>query len=100
MVQRFVVGDEVAVSAKVLKKLDLSRAKVSLPNYNFPFWILAPGAKVGQSIELTGEVTHVDHEGGKVTVNLGSLATLDAGAVRLVKQRQPQRRAPRHNKPD
>ncbi|WP_352835348.1 hypothetical protein [Mesorhizobium sp. M0664] len=51
--------------------------------------------KKGQQIELTGEITRVDEEGGRVTIDLGPLVTIDIDKVRLVeKYRTPKRKKP------
>ncbi|WP_352819454.1 hypothetical protein [Mesorhizobium sp. M0898] len=51
--------------------------------------------KKGQQIELTGEITRVDEEGGRVTVDLGPLVTIDIDKVRRVeKYRTPKRKKP------
>ncbi|WP_352902272.1 hypothetical protein [Mesorhizobium sp. M1307] len=50
--------------------------------------------KKGQQIELTGEITRIDEEGGRVTVDLGPLVTIDIDKVRLVeKYRTPNARS-------
>ncbi|WP_352493603.1 hypothetical protein [Mesorhizobium sp. M0118] len=49
----------------------------------------------GQQIELTGEITRIDEEGGKVTIDMGPLVTVDIDKVRLVeKYRPPKRKKP------
>ncbi|WP_352625135.1 hypothetical protein [Mesorhizobium sp. M0578] len=46
-------------------------------------------------MELRGEVTRIDEEGGKVTIDLGTLVTVDMDKVRLVeKYRPPKRKRP------
>ncbi|SIT55433.1 conserved hypothetical protein [Mesorhizobium prunaredense] len=49
----------------------------------------------GQHIELTGEVTRIDEEGGRVTIAMGPLVTVDIDKIRLVeKYRPPKRKKP------
>ncbi|WP_348628470.1 MULTISPECIES: hypothetical protein [unclassified Mesorhizobium] len=51
--------------------------------------------KKGQQIELTGEITRIDEEDGRVTVDLGPLVTVDIDKVRLLeKYRPPKRKKP------
>ncbi|WP_353025935.1 hypothetical protein [Mesorhizobium sp. M0991] len=51
--------------------------------------------KRGQQIELAGEITRIDEEGGKVTIDMGPPVTLDIDKVRLVeKYRPPKRKKP------
>ncbi|PAP92221.1 hypothetical protein CIT31_29740 [Mesorhizobium wenxiniae] len=49
----------------------------------------------GQQIELTGEITRIDEEGGRVTIDMGPLVTVDIDKVRLVEKcRAPKRKKP------
>ncbi|WP_353806320.1 hypothetical protein [Mesorhizobium sp.] len=51
--------------------------------------------KKGQQSELTGEITRIDEEDGRVTVDLGPLVTVDIDKVRLLgKYRPPKRKKP------
>lgn len=76
------IGDDVTLAVTVIKRLDSGRLRVSIPSYEFPCSIEAPpGAKVGDKLHVTGEVTHVDDEAGRVTVRLGGLATVDVAAI-------------------
>lgn len=46
-------------------------------------------------MELRGEITRIDEEGGKVTIDLGTLVTVDMDKVRLIeKYRPPKRKRP------
>jgi hypothetical protein len=67
------LGDEVAITAKVRRRVTEDRVSVSIPSYGHPHSIVDRTSKVrqGQEIELVGDVTRVDEEAGKVTVNLG-----------------------------
>lgn len=58
------IGDVVAITATVLKRVSEDRASVSIPGYNFPHSIIDPKVKKGQKIELVGEVTRVDDAAG------------------------------------
>lgn len=48
--------------------------------------------KKGQPIELRGEVTRLDEDAGKVTVNLGPLVTVDIDKIRLIEKYRPKSR--------
>ena len=48
--------------------------------------------KKGQPIELRGEVTRLDEDAGKVTVNLGPLVTVDIDKIRLTEKYRPKSR--------
>ncbi|PAQ00890.1 hypothetical protein LRP31_25370 [Mesorhizobium mediterraneum] len=92
---RIGIGDKVAITATVRRRVLEDRVSVSIPSYNFPHSIRDTSkVKRGQKIELTGEVTRVDDE--KVTVigpDLG--VTVGIEAVNLVqKYRPPTRRKP------
>ncbi|MDX8523857.1 hypothetical protein RFM68_05000 [Mesorhizobium sp. MSK_1335] len=89
------VGDEVAITAKVRRRVTEHRVSVSIPSYDQPHSIVDRTLKVthGQEIELRGDVTRVDE--GKVTVNLGIPVTVNADKVRPVARYvPPKRKAP------
>ncbi|MER8645743.1 hypothetical protein [Mesorhizobium sp. M1252] len=88
------IGDEVAITAAVRRRVDEDHVSVSIPSYNFPHSILDRTTKVkrGQQIELVGNVTYVDEEGGKVTIILGPPVTVDIDKVRLVQAYVPPKR--------
>ncbi|TIW62961.1 MAG: hypothetical protein E5V48_02545 [Mesorhizobium sp.] len=88
----FSIGDEVAVTATIRKRVTDDRVSVSIPSYHQPHSIVDRTLKVikGQHIELVGDVTHVDE--GKVTVNLGVPVTVNAETVRLVTRYVPPKR--------
>ncbi|MER8709133.1 copper-binding protein [Mesorhizobium sp. M1088] len=88
------IGDVVAITATVRRRVTEDRVSVSIPTYNFPHSIVDSKSKVkrGQQIELMGEVTRIDEEGGKVTIDMGPLATVDIDKVRLVEKYRPQKR--------
>ncbi|MER8393474.1 hypothetical protein NKH98_23515 [Mesorhizobium sp. M0833] len=91
------IGDVVAITATVRRRVTDDRISVSIPSYNFPHSIVDSKSKVkrGQQIELMGEVTRIDEEGGKVTIDLGPLVTVDLGKVKPVeKYRPPKRKKP------
>ncbi|WP_353685286.1 hypothetical protein [Mesorhizobium sp.] len=69
---------------------------MSIPSYNFPHSIIDHSkVKKGQPIELRGEITRIDDEGGRATIDLGTLVTVDIDNVRLVeKYRPPKRKKP------
>lgn len=89
------IGDEVAITATVRRRVTEDRVSVSIPSYGFPHSIVDRTSKVkkGQPVELIGDVTHID--GDLVTVNLGVPVTVNGGTLRLVTAyRPPTRKAP------
>ncbi|WP_353834029.1 hypothetical protein [Mesorhizobium sp.] len=85
-----------ALTATVRRRVTDDRVSVSIPSYGFSHSIIDhTKVKKGQQIELTGEVTRIDDEGGKATIDLGTLVTVDIDKVRLVeKYRPPKRKKP------
>jgi hypothetical protein len=78
------VGDEITLTATILKVMEGGVSSVSLPSYNFPLAVDSPPkAKPGQKIEIRGFATRVDREDGKVTVRIdgGGLVTVDADST-------------------
>ncbi|RVD27090.1 hypothetical protein [Mesorhizobium sp. M4B.F.Ca.ET.017.02.2.1] len=95
------VGDEVAIHATVLRRIDEERVSVSIPTYGHPHSIADRTAGNGQNIELIGEVTRIDEQAGKVTVNLRPVVTVDLDQVKLVTGYEPPRPpVARNDKPD
>lgn len=92
MAREIGIGDQVAVTATVRRRVSEDRVSVSIPSYGFPHSIRDSTSKVkhGQHIELRGEVTRIDDE--KVTIDLGPLVTVDIDKVRMVEKYRPQRR--------
>ncbi|MEI9406722.1 hypothetical protein O7A05_31870 [Mesorhizobium sp. Cs1330R2N1] len=93
----FNIGDEVAITAKVRRRVTEDRVSVSIPSYGQPHSIVDRTSKVkhGQEIELIGDLTRVDEEAGKVTVNLGIPVAVKADTLRLVTRYvPPKRKAP------
>lgn len=87
----------VAITATVRRRVTDDRVSVSIPSYHFPHSIRDSKSEVkrGQPIELRAEVTRIEEEGGKVTIDLGTLVTVDIDKVRLVeKYRAPKRKKP------
>ena len=79
------VGDEVAITATVRKRVTEDRVSVLVPSYDQPHSIVdtTPHISSGQTIELRGLVTRVDDE--TVTVGGKDLGiTVKRSAVRLV----------------
>ncbi|TIW11308.1 MAG: hypothetical protein E5V66_14180 [Mesorhizobium sp.] len=83
------VGDEVAIDATVRRRVTEDRVSVSIPSYGFPHSIVDRTSKVkkGQTVELVGNVIHIDE--GRVTVQLGVPVTVDLAKVRLVTRYKP-----------
>lgn len=88
------VGDTVAITATIRRRVTDDRVSVTIPSYGQPHSIVDRTTKVakGQPIELVGDVTYVDEKDGKVTVNLGIPVTVDAGTLRLVTRYAPPKR--------
>lgn len=79
------VGDEVAITATVRKRVTEDRVSVLIPSYHQPHSIVdtTPNISSGQKIELTGEVVRIDED----TVTIGGKdlgITVRRSAVRLV----------------
>ncbi|TJV23049.1 MAG: hypothetical protein E5Y16_29590, partial [Mesorhizobium sp.] len=84
---KLAIGDLVAITATVRRRVTEDRVSVSIPSYNFPHSIIDhTKVKKGQQIELTGEVTRIDEEGGGVTIAMGPLVTVDIDKIRLVEK--------------
>lgn len=94
MVRGIGIGDLVAVTATVRRRVDDYTVSVSIPSYDFPHSIRdSSKVKRGQELELTGEVTRIDED--SVTIALGPLVTVAIDKVRLVeKYRPPTRKKP------
>ncbi|RJT23487.1 hypothetical protein D3227_38835 [Mesorhizobium waimense] len=76
------IGDEVTLSATILKLLQSGRASVKIPSYDFPFAIDPPAnAKPGDRVAVTGHVTGVDLDKGRVTIKVGGLVTVDIVSI-------------------
>jgi hypothetical protein len=78
------VGDEITLTATILKVMEGGVSSVSLPSYNFPLAVDSPAkAKPGQIIEIRGFATRIDKEDGKVTIRIdgGGLVTVDADSI-------------------
>ncbi|MDG4895535.1 hypothetical protein P9272_18355 [Mesorhizobium sp. WSM4976] len=94
------VGDRVAITATIRKRVTEDRVAVLIPSYGQPHSIVdrTPHISSGQKIELTGEVTRVDDD--TVTVGGKDLGiTVKASAVRLVTSYvAPKRKRPLANK--
>lgn len=73
---QFNIGDEVAITATVRRRVTEDRVSVSIPTYNQPHSIIETAKVIkGQPIELVGDVKRVDED--QVTVNLGVPVTCE-----------------------
>ncbi|AZO28506.1 MULTISPECIES: hypothetical protein [unclassified Mesorhizobium] len=83
------IGDEVAITATVRRRVTEDRVGVSIPSYGFPHSIVDRTSKVrkGQPVELIGNVTHIDGEWA--AVNLGVPVTVNMDTLRLVTAYKP-----------
>ncbi|RWM28487.1 hypothetical protein [Mesorhizobium sp.] len=100
MPKGFRIGDEVAITATVRRRVTEDRVSVSIPSYGFPHSIIDKKSKVkrGQPIELVGDITHIDAEW--VTVNLGVPVTVNMDTLRLMATYvPPKRKTPLMDKP-
>ncbi|MBZ9763982.1 hypothetical protein LB553_24305 [Mesorhizobium sp. CA8] len=86
------IGDEVAITATVRRRVTKDWVSVWIPSYNQPHSTVdrTSTVKQGQPIKLIGDVTRVGD--GKVTVNLGVPLTVNADTVRLVTAYVPPKR--------
>ena len=76
------IGDEVTLTATIIKVLPSGRLSVSIPTYNFPFAIDVPNNKwSGDKVSLVGYVIRVDDQDGKVTVKGASVACSPSGSL-------------------
>lgn len=95
------LGDEVAITATVRRRVTEDRISVSIPSYGFPHSIVDKTSKVkrGQQIELVGDVRRLDED--TVTIDLASgVVTVTIDAVRLVQAYvPPTRKTPLVDKP-
>ncbi|RNJ42443.1 hypothetical protein B5V01_07820 [Mesorhizobium erdmanii] len=101
MGQGIKVGDTVAITATVRKRVTDDRVSVLIPSYGQPHSIVdsTPHISSGQKIEMTGEVLRVDED--TVTVGGKDLdITVKHSAVRLVTSHvAPKRKTPLVDKP-
>ncbi|RNJ42417.1 hypothetical protein B5V01_07985 [Mesorhizobium erdmanii] len=84
MAKGFQLGDEVTLTATIMKVLPGGVSSVNIPSYNYPFAIDTPQkAKPGDKVEITGFVTRIDVEEGKITVRTdgGGIVTVDREIV-------------------
>ncbi|PBC06442.1 hypothetical protein [Mesorhizobium sp. WSM3859] len=89
------VGDTVAITATIRKRVTADRVAVLIPSYHQPHSIVdtTPNISSGQKIELTGEVTRVD--GDTVTVGGKDLGiTVKTNTVRLMTSHVPPKKNP------
>ncbi|PZV33363.1 hypothetical protein [Mesorhizobium kowhaii] len=94
MVRGIGIGDLVAVTATVRRRVDDDTVSVSIPSYDFPHSIRdSSKVKRGLQLELTGEVTRIDED--SVTIALGPLVTVSIDKVRLVEKYRPPTRKKR-----
>ncbi|RWG49594.1 MAG: hypothetical protein EOQ64_28230 [Mesorhizobium sp.] len=94
------IGDEVAITAIVRKRVTEDRVSVLIPSYHQPHSMVdtSPNISSGQKIELRGDVTRVNE--GRVTINLGVPVTVNGDTVRLVTPyKPPTRKTPLVDKP-
>lgn len=94
------VGDEVAITATVRRRVTEDRVSVSIPSYGFPHSIVDRTSNVqkGQPIELIGSVTHINGE--LATVNFGVPITVNMDTLRLVNSyKPPTRKTPLVDRP-
>ncbi|TPN74531.1 hypothetical protein FJ987_24835 [Mesorhizobium sp. CU2] len=94
MGQGIKVGDTVAITATVRKRVTEDRVSVLIPSYSQPHSIVntTPNISSGQKIELTGEVLRVDED----TVTIGGKGlgiTVNRSAVRVITSHVPPKRA-------
>ncbi|QND68434.1 hypothetical protein HB777_33805 [Mesorhizobium loti] len=95
------IGDEITLTATIIKVLPSGRASVSIPTYDFPFAIDAPKKKrSGDKVSLVGRVIRVDDQDGKVTVKVGGLVTVDIASITAHGKRPKSKSLPSRDWPD
>jgi len=95
MAQGVKVGDTVAITATVRKRVTEDRVTVMIPSYSQPHSIVDRTLHIssGKKVELAGEVTRVD--GDSVTVGgKGLRITVSRDAVRPVTSHVPPKKNP------
>lgn len=77
------VGDEITLTATILKVMEDGVSSVSIPTYNFPLAIDTPKAMAGEKVPISGFATRVDSTDGKITVRIdgGGLVTVDLDSI-------------------
>ncbi|TPM94472.1 hypothetical protein [Mesorhizobium sp. B2-1-3A] len=87
------IGDEVAMTATILMVRRSGRACVSIPSHSLPFAIEPPRkAKPGDKVAITGHVTSVDDEAGKVTVKISARVIVEIDTMTAHRKLQPSER--------
>lgn len=87
------IGDEVALTATILMVRRSGRACVSIPSHSLPFAIEPPRkAKPGDKVPITGHVTRVDDEAGKITVKISARVIVEIDTVTAHRNLYPSER--------
>lgn len=87
------IGDEVTLTATILMVRRSGRACVSIPSYNLPIAIEPPRkAKPGEKVAITGYVTRVDDEAGKVTVKITARVMVEIDTATAQRKSYPSER--------
>jgi hypothetical protein len=85
MAREISIGDRVAITATVGKRID-DRVTLHILTANNPYSIVDPKAKPGDRMSFEGDVVFVDEELGRVTVQVLGRVTVDAVTVEQVKK--------------
>jgi hypothetical protein len=88
---KLAIGDEVAITVTVRRRVTDELVSVSIPTYGFPHAIYyTEKVKRGQQIEIVRPITRIDE--GTVTIDMGVPVTVKPGSVKLVTKYQPPKR--------
>lgn len=87
MAREINIGDRVAITATVGKRID-DRVTLHILTANNPYSIIDPKAKPGDRMRFVGDVVFVDEETDRVTVQVLGRVTVEASTVELVKKYQ------------
>ena len=91
------VGDRVTVTATI-RSFVTDMASVAIPSFNHPFAVKpAKGAKVGDEVNLFGEVTRADEHAITVDFDDGGRVTLNENVLTLVEKANAQKFTGRDN---
>ena len=89
------IGDRVTVTATIWS-FAADRASVSVPSFNHAFSIVPrKGAKIGDEVQLFGEITWADETDKTVDFDDGGRATVKADVLTLVEKAKQQKFAGR-----
>lgn len=87
------IGDEVALTATILMVRRSGRACVNIASHSLPVAIEPPRkAKPGDQVAITGHVTRVDDEAGKITVKISARVVVEIDTATAHRKLHPSER--------